>query len=323
MRYYSSVAVESALVGSLTASAATMSVSTVVGLPINYPFTLTIEPGDVAAEIVSVTAAAGTTLTVVRAQDGTSGVTHSVGAVVRHDHSARDFRESRDHEAATTAVHGATGAVVGSSDTQTLTNKNLAGAGNVFPASLVTLTGTQVLTNKILTDASNVFPVPEVTLAGMQTLTFKNLASTTNTFPASLATVTGYQALTNKILTDPSNVFPASLVGTAATQSLTNKNLTSATNTFPASLMRTTDVQAGTSTVPAGIGGATVTRAVVFPTAFTSTPTIGITMETGVSMTSPGIDSYAVTARSTTGFTLTYARMSAWATFNFMWIAVA
>jgi hypothetical protein len=77
-------------------------------------------------------------LTVTRGIDGTTGVSHSLGAVVRHDHSARDFAESRAHEAATSGVHGTTGALVGATQAMALTNKDLSSGTNTFPASLAT-----------------------------------------------------------------------------------------------------------------------------------------------------------------------------------------
>jgi hypothetical protein len=52
---------------------------------------------------------------------------HNTTAVIKHGVSARDYSDSRDHEAATTNVHGlaVSSAVVGTTDTQTLTNKTL------------------------------------------------------------------------------------------------------------------------------------------------------------------------------------------------------
>lgn len=231
--YYSSTAGLYTLTTSVTPSSAVINVDKVVGLPGNVPFKVVLDPGLTTEEIVKVTAMAGTSLTVTRAWDGTTASSHAAGGVVRHMMTAEDFTLSRAHEAAT-AAHGVTGAVVGTSDAQALTNKDLTGAGNVFPANLATLAGAQALTNKDLSGAGNIFPSSLVTLTGTQALTNKNLTGAGNVFPTTLATLAGAQVFTNKDLTSSTNTFPASLATLAGTQTLTGKTMSGASNTFTA-----------------------------------------------------------------------------------------
>lgn len=125
LRYFSSTAQPTTLVGGISNASTTIQVVATTGFPTSYPYTLAIGYGATDEELVDVTNAAGTTLTVTRGVDGTSAQSHSIGAAVRHVASGRDHADYQNHQAATAAVHGVAGTLVGTSDTQTLTNKTL------------------------------------------------------------------------------------------------------------------------------------------------------------------------------------------------------
>ena len=93
-RYYSSTAVATTLSASANNSATSITVTALTGYPAQTPFTAIIDPDTASEEVVEVTNVSGTTLTVTRGVDGTSGVSHSAGAVFRHGVSARDFDEA-------------------------------------------------------------------------------------------------------------------------------------------------------------------------------------------------------------------------------------
>jgi hypothetical protein len=92
-RYYSSTAAQTTLSAGVDSSTSTIPVTAVSGWPSSFPYTLLIDKDTVNEEIVTVTGRTGTTLTVTRGADGTSGVAHSAGANVQHGVSARDFDE--------------------------------------------------------------------------------------------------------------------------------------------------------------------------------------------------------------------------------------
>lgn len=123
--FYSNTAVQTTLSGSISSGATTIQVAATTGFPGSFPYVLAVDYGAATEELVSVTNAAGTTLTVTRGFGSTSAQSHSLGAVVRHVVNAVDLTDFRTHEAATSSVHGVTGALVGATQTQTLTNKTL------------------------------------------------------------------------------------------------------------------------------------------------------------------------------------------------------
>ena len=149
-RKYSSRSQQTTLTAALTSSgtsATVVSGTAILGgttISAGETFTVVIDPDTALEEIVDVTAVSTNTLTITRGIDGSTGQAHSAGAVVRHMAVGRDYREANTHIEATTG-HGATGAVVGTTNTQTLTNKTLTSPVLTTPALGTPASG--VLTN--------------------------------------------------------------------------------------------------------------------------------------------------------------------------------
>ena len=118
-RKYSSISQEVTLTSALNNTATTMVVSSASALlgsitpASGETFTVVIDPDTSLEEIVDVvypSSPSSTTLTIVRGTgvDGTTAITHSAGAKVRHMAIGRDFREANTHINGTLAQHAAT-----------------------------------------------------------------------------------------------------------------------------------------------------------------------------------------------------------------------
>ena len=266
-RYFTSTAITTSLTAELSASATSMTVdaATFTGYPATFPYTLVLDEGLSTEEVIQISSAAGTTLTIgTRGVDSTTPQIHLNGASVKLGVSARDFNEANAHvyldaQTATkhSGVHGLAGQVVGTSDTQTLSNKTL--TSPTVTSSLILDTGAYIQFEGASADnfetiltvvnptADHVLSLPNATAilvgdATTQTLTNKTLTSpiigtslildTGATIVFEGATADAFE--TTLAVTDPTAdrtvTIPdatTTLVGTDTTQTLTNKTLTS------------------------------------------------------------------------------------------------
>jgi hypothetical protein len=229
-RKYSSRSQQTTLASALTSagtSATVVSGTSLLGgatISAGETFTVVIDPDTALEEIVDVTAVSTNTLTITRGIDGSSGVAHSAGAVVRHMAIGRDYREANQHIENTTTAHGLTIAdVATTTNTKTLTNKTISAADNTL-TGVVTLTGTQTLTNKTLTSPTITTPTISSLTLGDGSIVFEG--STADAFET---TLTVADPTADRTVTIPDAT--TTLVGTDTTQTLTNKTLTSPTIT--------------------------------------------------------------------------------------------
>jgi hypothetical protein len=175
-RKYSSTSQETSLTSALAAGSGntTMVVGSATALlsgtiPGNTSpletFTVVIDPDTALEEIVDVVYPSNpdsTTLTIVRAIDGTSALAHSAGAKVRHMASGRDFREANAHIKNETTAHGLTIAnVLETTDTNMITTAMLQ-SNAVTTAKITDL---NVTTGKIADSAITSAKIADLTIA--------------------------------------------------------------------------------------------------------------------------------------------------------------
>lgn len=225
-RNYSSISEAKTLTANVTNVATQITLNNVTGLP-SAPYVLVLSPDTASEEVILVdanqTGVISPTLNVTRAiETGAIAYTHTNGNTVKHMIVGSDFQTIHDHVDNTTTAHGATGAVVGTTNTQTLTNKTINSASNTLtvaqsavtslvsdlalkaPLASPTFTGTITATSVTIAGSPTFTGTPTLptgTIATTQTVTDNTTAIATTAFVQSKVAIPTYNAQTGTTYT--------------------------------------------------------------------------------------------------------------------------
>jgi hypothetical protein len=337
-RNFSATAIQTSLVNSISSAATgdtttSVAVISVSGFPSTVPYTLILDPDGSKEEVVTVTAASSTTLTITRGQDNTPAVAHSAGTSVRHGVSGRDFKEEQTHIAARgydvdsgilsnagqTHVHGlqtGDGSVVGADQVATLTRKTL----TTPVINGATLTGTVSSTASIVVSGAGT--ITGLSSAGMvaSSATPKNYvdailgsatAAATSATSAATSATSAATSATSAAASASASASSASAAATSASSALTSQTAaaTSATSAAAsATAAATSATSAAASATTASNSAATATtQAANAATSATS----AATSATSASASATAAASSAGTAATSAGQAATSATSAA------------
>jgi hypothetical protein len=344
-RNFSATAIQTSLVNSISSAATgdtttSVAVISVSGFPSTVPYTLILDPDGSKEEVVTVTAATSTTLTITRGQDSTPAVAHSAGTSVRHGVSGRDFKEQQTHIAARgvdadtailssagqTHVHGLVtgdGSVVGADQLVTLTRKTL----TTPTINGATLTGS--VTASAATFASPTLTTPTVngaTITGTVTASTATIASPTISSPTISGTpvITGLSSVGMSTSSATPKVYVDAILGsaTAASTSATSA-ATSATSAATSATSAAASASASASSASAAATSASsaltsqtaaatsATSAAASATAAATSATSAAASATAAATSATSATASATTASSSAGTATTQAANAA------------
>lgn len=191
-REYKGAATPTTLSASITNSATSLTITDATNWPTGS-FSLVIDPGLAGEEKILAASRSGTTVTLTtRGYDNTSASSHTSGAVIYPVPTAIDFDEANSHVNSSSGVHGLTGSVVGTTDTQTLTNKALSD-------STTTIVDVTDATKAIKFDIAGTTAITGTIATAFTTAKTVTIPDATDTLVGKATTDT----LTNKTLTAP------------------------------------------------------------------------------------------------------------------------
>jgi hypothetical protein len=312
-RNFSATAIQTTLVNSISSAATgdtttSVAVVSVSGFPSTVPYTLILDPDGSKEEVVTVTAASSTTLTITRGQDNTPAVAHAAGTSVRHGVSGRDFKEEQTHIAARgydadtailssagqTHVHGlqtGDGSVVGSDQLVTLTRKTL----TTPVINGATLTGTVTSTASIVISGSGT--ITGLSSAGM----VASSAAPKNYVDSILGSATA--ASTSAASAATSATSAATSATSAATSATSSASSASAAATSASSAL-TSQTAAATSATSAA---ASATAAATSATSAATSASSALTSQTAAATSATSAATSATSAAASVSTIATYA----------------